>query len=419
MRGDWSAGGRAEPDLGRSSGSASSGSATAAGSREPLRGEAEVQIARGVVEEIIRPSSERWDRDAVWPEAAIRALLSRGLGGLVLPEELGGRGLGLLALTRVCETLGHADASAALCFGMHCVGAACIAAKRTDDQSKRLLQPIAAGQHVTTLALSEPGTGSHFFLPQATVRRPSSGGYVLDGSKSFVTNGGHADSYVVSATASEEAGPAGDFSLFVVPAAATGLHWQQPWAGWGMRANSSRGLEMKGVTLGVEDRLGHEGDQIWYVFSVVAPHFLVAMAGTYLGVATRALEEARGHLKRRVHAHSGKALAEVTVLQHKLGQSWAVLERTRQLCHGAARDADAKEKSSLLALCAGKAEAARAVVTLTNDCMTMVGGIAYRDGGVLQRLLRDARAADIMSPTTDILYTWMGRALLDLPLLGE
>jgi alkylation response protein AidB-like acyl-CoA dehydrogenase len=59
------------------------------------------------------------------------------------------------------------------------------------------------------------------------------------------------------------------------------------------------------------------------------------------------------------------------------------------------------------------------VVQVTNDCMTLCGGSAYRDGTLLQRLLRDARAADVMSPTTDLLYTWLGRALLDLPLLGE
>jgi alkylation response protein AidB-like acyl-CoA dehydrogenase len=192
-----------------------------------------------------------------------------------------------------------------------------------------------------------------------------------------------------------------------------------------MRGNSSRSVTFEDLRVPVRFRLGHEGDQIWYVFGVVAPYFLVAMAGTYLGVAERAVEEARQHLRRRHYAHSGGSLAEVGVLQHKLGRAWGTLERTRQLCHGAAAAADAAAarddgaSDALLGLCAAKAEAAQAVVSVTNECMSMVGGVGYRDGSLLQRLLRDARAADVMSPTTDLLYTWIGRSLLGLPLLSD
>jgi alkylation response protein AidB-like acyl-CoA dehydrogenase len=70
-------------------------------------------------------------------------------------------------------------------------------------------------------------------------------------------------------------------------------------------------------------------------------------------------------------------------------------------------------------VCVAKADVGHAAVDIVNDCMTLAGGSAYRDGTLLQRLLRDARAAHVMSPTTDLLYTWAGRALLGLPLLGE
>jgi alkylation response protein AidB-like acyl-CoA dehydrogenase len=70
-------------------------------------------------------------------------------------------------------------------------------------------------------------------------------------------------------------------------------------------------------------------------------------------------------------------------------------------------------------LCVAKADVGHTAVDVVNECMTLVGGTGYREGSVLHRLLRDARAAHVMSPTTDILYTWAGRALLDLPLLGE
>jgi alkylation response protein AidB-like acyl-CoA dehydrogenase len=107
------------------------------------------------------------------------------------------------------------------------------------------------------------------------------------------------------------------------------------------------------------------------------------------------------------------------VLQHRLGTLWAQLERTRLLCYHAADLADGVAPQAITALCAAKAEVGTAAVEICNECMTLVGGRAYSSGSVLQRLLRDARAAHVMSPTTDLLYTWVGRSLLGLPLLGE
>jgi len=384
-----------------------------------VEGIRELNAVRRIAEEVVTPNAEQWDRDCVWPEPALRALQAAGLGGLVVPERFGGLGRGLLGLLQVCEVLGAADGSTGLCFGMHCVASACIAAKATPEQAERLLAPIAAGRHLTTLALSEPGTGSHFYLPQAMMTRVEGSTYVLHGDKCFVTNGGHADSYVVSAASADDSAPPGHFSLLLVAAEAAGLEWGKPWSGWGMRGNSSRSAALREVRVAGQNRLGQEGDQIWYVFGVVAPYFLVAMAGTYLGIAGRALEEARSHLKRRHYTHTGGSLSEISVLQHRLGTLWANVQRTRQLCHWAASCADRQDPQALPALCAAKAEVARSTVEVTNECMTLMGGSAYGSGTLMQRLLRDARAADVMSPTTDLLYVWLGRALLDLPLLGE
>ena len=373
--------------------------------------------ASAIAREIIEPRSAEWDRCASWPEPAVRALQAEGLGGLVVPRKYGGCGQDMLALVQVCEILGRADASTALCFGMHSVATACLVAKASDEHVEAFLQPIARGEHWTTLALSEPGTGSHFYLPE-TRMSARDGAYTLHGTKCFVTNGGHADSYVVSTVADDESLP-GHFSMIMVPAEATAGRWQDPWNGWGMRANSSMSLALDGVSVPVGNRLGEEGDQIWYVFHVVAPYFLLAMAGTYLGVATRAVEETRGHLTRRIYSHSGAALAESDILQHRLGMTWAMVERSRRLCYWAATEAGRQGPEALQALCVAKADVGHAAVDVVNECMTLVGGTGYRDGSILHRLLRDARAAHVMSPTTDILYTWAGRALLDLPLLGE
>lgn len=370
-----------------------------------------------VVDDVIRPGSSDWDREGRWPEEAVRALQTSGLAGAMVPRDLGGLEVGLSGLLELCELVGAADASVGLCFGMHCVGTACLAARSTPDHDERFLRPIAEGKHWTTLALSEPGTGSHFYFPE-TEMLSTDDAYVLTGSKCFVTNGGHADSYVVSCVAGGNT-PLGHFSMLVVEADALAGGWGPPWDGFGMRANSSRTVSLDGVTVPAPNLLGQEGDQIWYVFHVVAPSFLVAMAGTYLGVATRAFEEARGHLLERRMSHTGRALAGADVLQHRLGTVWGRLQAARSLCRWAAEQADRGAEDAIPALCAAKAQVGDAAVSIVNDCLTLVGGRGYARESMLPRLLRDARAVHVMSPTTDLLYTWTGRSLLDLPLLGD
>ena len=372
-----------------------------------------------IAREVVAPGAAMVDAEANWPDAGIRAMQRAGLGGLVVPTAYGGMGHGLQALVRVCETLGQECASTAICFGMHCVGASVIAANATPDQQARFLTPICEGRHITTLSLSEAGTGAHFYLPQTTLDAVSDEAFSVTGSKTFVTNGGQADSYVVSAVAASPEAPIGQFSCVVVPADAEGIHWGADWDGLGMRGNSSRTMELQGVRVPRSNLLGKEGDQIWYIFNVVTPNFLIAMAGTFLGVATTALEEARRHLSRRYHTHTGSSLAQASVLQHRLGTLWGMLERTRRLIYHAAASFDSGDPDSLTAVMAAKVEVADCVVAVVNEAMTLSGGIGYRKGARLHQLLRDARAAHLMSPTTDILRVWIGRALLDQPLLSD
>lgn len=378
-----------------------------------------LERTRELATTVIAAEADRVDQEVRWPETSLRAIQSAGLGGLVIPERIGGLGHGLAALTQVCESIGRECASTALCFGMHCVGSAVIAAKATPYHDEQYLIPIAKGQHLTTLTLSEPGSGAHFYFPQTKLSLLASGKYCVSGSKSFTTNGGHADSYVVSTVAAGPTAPLGEFSCVMIPKGAQGLRWGPTWKGLGMRGNSSTSLELRDVVVPSEDLLGTHGDQIWYIFNVVAPYFLVAMAGTYLGIASAALEEARQHLTRRGYAHSGTHLAQQPVLQHRFGTLWGMVERTRQLVYYAATQAEVNGPDKLPALCSAKAEVADCVTQVVNDVMTLMGGIAYREDGKLSRLLRDARAAHVMAPTTDILRTWAGRALLNQPLLGD
>ena len=371
--------------------------------------------AREIAHGIVREQAEQVYSERRWPEGAIRELQRAGLGGLSVPTEFGGLGGGASSLAEVCEVLGEQCASTAICFGMHCVGSAVIAAHATPAQQRELLEPICEGEHITTLALSEPGTGGHFYLPQTQILASGSG-YVLNGRKTFVTNGNHADSYVLSGVSAVDGL---SFSCAVAPQGTPGMEWSGQWTGMGMRGNSSLQLALNDVAIPESHLLGNEGDQIWYVFHVVAPYFLMAMSGVYLGIAQAAYSAACAHLTKRSYSHTGSMLADTAVLQHRIGRLWGELEKTRQLVHAAAKKFDMGSDDALLAVMAAKAEVADCAVMMTNEAMTLCGGIGYRDAGPLERYLHDARAAHVMAPTTDTLRTWIGRAALDLPLLGD
>ena len=326
--------------------------------------------------------------------------------------------MGLSGLAQVCEELGKACPSTAIGFGMHHVGAAVLAAKATPEQMEHFVEPITRGQHLTTLALSEPGTGAHFYLPQTQLTHDPDGSLLVNGKKSFVTNAGHADSYVASVVALAAGSAVGEFSCIVLSNDAQDLRWGEPWQGLGMRGNEARTLELRDVRIPRSQLLGDEGDQIWYMFNVVAPYFLMAMSGTYLGIAVAALEEARSHLSARHYTHSGTTLASEPILQHRVGTLWAKVARTRALVHHAAEAGDRGAEDALLALCSAKAEVAECAVEVVGETLTLLGGKGYAADSRVHRMLRDARAAHVMAPTTDLLRTWTGRALLGLPILS-
>ncbi|WP_338761119.1 acyl-CoA dehydrogenase family protein [Massilia sp. METH4] len=375
-----------------------------------------VSQTRQIVETDVAPHAADVDAQCRWPAASMAAFAEAGLLGLQVPARLGGHGQGLLALAAVSAEIARACPSSSLCFGMHCVGTAVIAAKATEDQQQRYLRPIAAGRHITTLALSEAGSGAHFYLPETRLARLGDQ-YVVDGTKQFVTNGGHADSYVVSTLASDAGAADGDFSCLVVDGATPGLQWQGEWQGFGMRGNSSRALKLDNVHVPAANLLGAEGDQVWYVFEVVAPYFLMAMAGTYLGVAQSALDAAGAHLRNRRYAHSGTALRDVETLQTRYAKMWISYQKTRALVFEAAARGDAGDPEALPFILASKADAGETAIALAGDAMTICGGSAYRDNSRVAQMLRDARASHVMSPTTDLLHIWAGRALLGIPLL--
>jgi isovaleryl-CoA dehydrogenase len=374
-----------------------------------------VEAAKIIIEKDIAPRAEMTDAKYIWPAKQLKALGKAGLLGLHVPRKLGGLEQGLTAIAAICEEIGQHCASTSMCFAMHSVGTAVIAAKPTPHQEEHYLKPIAQGKHITTLALSETGTGVFFWLPETSLTKKGKK-YIINGEKDFITNGGHANSYVMSTLASSQA-EKGEFSMVILDSKLPGMEWKGPWRGFGLHGNSSQNCIMKNVSVPIDNLLGAEGEQIWYVFEVVAPYFLMGMAGTYLGVAQTALDITINHITSRKHSHSGKSLAEVQVIQHKIAELWTDVEKTRALIYTYARKGDLGDKTALPGILACKADVGDMATRVVNECMTLSGGMAFRENSKLARCLRDVRACHVMSPTTGILKTLMGRSLLKQPLL--
>jgi isovaleryl-CoA dehydrogenase len=372
--------------------------------------------AEAVAAEVAAPNAARIDSEAAWPRATFDALAASGLLGLHVPERLGGHGQGLVGLLLTTEAIAYACSSSGLCYGMHNVATAVLAAKATPDQEERFLLPIAQGRHVSSLALSEAGTGSHFYLTDTSLEQAGDW-FIVNGQKQFVTGGSHADSYVASTMTTTGRAAPGEFNLLVLEGGSPGSTWGEPWSGFGMRGNAARSLRLDGARVDARNLLGTEGDQIWYMFEIVIPYFVMAMAGTYLGIAQAALDEAMNHIRTRRFSHSGEALADAPLIQERVAALWAEVEKGRCLAFHAARLGDEADVRALPALLSAKAEMDTIAVEVTNAAMSLGGGVEYRENGRLARLLRDARASQVMSPTTQLLRLWTGRALLGQPVL--
>jgi alkylation response protein AidB-like acyl-CoA dehydrogenase len=195
----------------------------------------------------------------------------------------------------------------------------------------------------------------------------------------------------------------GAFSCVVVDGDRPGVEWLDGWHGFGMRANDSRTMRLAGVEVPHEALLGAQGDQLWYVFEVIAPYFLMAMAGTYLGVAQAAFDAARLHTGTRRYGHSGELLGQAPVVAHRLGSSGRRWRRPGSSIYSAAAKGDAGSAGR-----AGRRSSPARPWRRHGRARRQRGDDAVRRQRLPERQPphphppRRARAATCMAPTTDI-----------------
>jgi alkylation response protein AidB-like acyl-CoA dehydrogenase len=369
-----------------------------------------LQALDPIISEVVAPAAQEVDETGAFPRASLDALGRAGLLGLVSSREVGGLGESHRAATRVVESLASACASTAMVVCMHYCGAVVIEAQGPRD----VREAIARGEHVTTLAFSESGSRSHFWAPVSTATEVD-GGIRLDAQKSWITSAGQADSYVWSSrplSADENS------TLWLVAADAKGLKIPSPFNGLGLRGNSSSPVTAEGTLLERDAMLGADGAGFDIMMGAVLPYFQMMSAGFSVGTMEAATSKSAQHLTNTKLEHLGQSLADLPTVRAYLSRMRIKTDMSRALLDDGLAALEQGREDAMLRVLEVKAAAGEASTEVTDLAMRVCGGAAFRKEAGIERHFRDARAATVMAPTTDVLYDFIGKALCGIPLFG-
>jgi len=353
--------------------------------------------------------AEENDRLGRFPSENFADLARAGLLNLAVPTELGGRGGDYLAFSVVAEQIARGDASTCLCFTMHCAGVAAALAG-DDDQRRRTVERLADGA-VFTVVFTEPGSGTNFLQPQMTAS-PVDGGYRLNGRKSFATSAGAAEVVVVNAVV--DGRDDGAFTPFMVdPKTNPGIEVAGAWDAMGMRANDSRSLIFTDADVSVADRIGaeHEGKAV----VLGRPNYIaLGLAVASVGIAQAATDMAVEHATTRVIAPANEPIASYSAIQFLVAEMAIATSAMRLMATRAAITADRRPDDAGAMMTEAKAFCNENGFVVANKGLQVVGGRGYVRGHQAERLVRDARAGDLMALTAQQCRESVGRRVLRL-----
>jgi alkylation response protein AidB-like acyl-CoA dehydrogenase len=352
------------------------------------------------------------DEEGHFPEEAVGALRRDGLLALGVPESYGGPGGGPLEVVSTVEAVAAACASTGMVYVMHLAATQTLlaGADGAGNPCHEALRAIAHGRHLTTLAYSERGSRGHFWA-QLSRARTAEDDIVIDADKTWSTSAGHVDSYVVATGAPRGGDDPLNTELYLVPGDAPGLEVPRRFDGLGLRGNASAPLAFRGVRVTADRRLGGPGSGMELMLSATLPWFVLGSAACSVGIAGAALRAATDHTSGTRIEHLGTTLAQVPGVRDRLARAYARHAESRAYMQEVARQVATGDPSAQLGVLAVKAAAAEMAIEVTDLCMRIGGGVAYSRQGPLERHLRDARAAAVMAPTTDLLHDFLGKAL--------
>jgi alkylation response protein AidB-like acyl-CoA dehydrogenase len=367
-----------------------------------------LNILATIETETLQPLASRTDQEGRFPREVILALGDAGLLGLVSDKEVGGLGLGLREAAQVVSRIAQTCPSTAMVVCMHYCATAVI--EKFGPEATR--RAIAQGRHLSTLAFSEADSRSHFWAPTGTARA-AAGHVLLDARKSWVTSAFEADSYVWSSKPLAEEGAS---TLWLVDAKAGGLSQPGRFDGLGLRGNASTPITAQAVRVAAADRLGEDGKGFDLMMSVVLPWFAVQSAACSVGLMEGALARAIGHVGQARHVHLDSSLADLPTVRAYLARARIKTDMAQALLDDTVSAIGAGRADTMLRVLEVKAAAGEAALEVTDVAMRVCGGAAFRKEAGIERLFRDARAASVMAPTSDVLYDFIGKAITGLPL---
>ena len=379
--------------------------------------DAAVLKAREIASRVLAPSAGQNDKAGRFSSEAVVSLGESGLLGLMLPADVGGSGLGPRTLAAVIATFAEADASVAMVYLMHILGAAVISGARPSATQAvtPILKEISAGRHLSTLAFSEAGSRSHFWAPISRANRNGNGVHI-SAKKSWVTSAGHAQSYIVSSLSPEGKGPT-DSTLYLVPAGTRGLSVAGPWDGLGLRANSSAPIALEDCEVPSDFQLTDDGAGFPAMLNVVLPMFNLGASAVALGLCRAAVAGTASHLKSAKFEHLGQSLGEsLPTLRAQLAAMQIDTDGLAARIDDLVEHLEKPCETTMLRVLESKAAAGDVAISVTSAAMRICGGAAFSKHLNIERLFRDAHAGAVMAPTGDVLREFIGKSLLGIPL---
>ena len=354
------------------------------------------ELAQGAV----APLAAEVDRDHRFPEEAVRAAAEAGLLGVLIPREYGGAGLDALAFAICIEELAQACASTSVIVDVHTsVGSEPILLFGTEEQKRAWLPRLASGELLGAFALTEPASGSDAASLKATAKRTADG-YVLNGTKIFITNVGHAGLYVVFARSGAEERAAG-VSAFLVPAGAPGVRVGQVFRKMGLNGSPTGELVLEDVAVPAANRLGAEG-QGFTVAMRALDSGRIGISGQALGIAQAAVDESRALLAPRTREQGDEFL---------LADMATRLESARLLAYHAAWLCSLGRPFTRQASMA-KLHCTDTAMQLALDALQLAGEEGAVSGSPFERHVRDAKALQIYEGSNQIQRMVIAREVL-------
>jgi alkylation response protein AidB-like acyl-CoA dehydrogenase len=365
------------------------------------------RTVRAFCEAEVKPRAREWDEAETFPREVVGRLGEMGLMGIAVPEEYGGAGMGALAVAVVVEEVARFDGSLALTVASHNgLGTGHILRFGTEEQRRRYLPPLARGERLAAWALTEPGSGSDA-AGLRTTAVPRGDRWVLNGSKTFITQGTVGDVYVVLARTEPDRRQHG-ITAFILEKGLRGFT-QKPIRGkLGVRSSDTAELILDEVEVPEAQRLGAVGEGFLDTLQIL-DRGRIAIGAMAVGLARGALEEGRAYARER--KAFGRPIAEFQAIAFSLADMATETAAARLLVHRAAALCDAgvpfgKEASM------AKLFASEAAMRATSKAIQIHGGYGYTRDFPVERYYRDAKLTEIGEGTSEVQRMVISREIL-------